>query len=416
MHPRLVALALTLCVLVSTAHTQTLTLRETDDVVGRGIVQITGVEAGAFVPDWWENNTLNWVRDERWPLLQPRPGNKRNIYAPSSVEIPGKGFRIFYGGWDGEDLGKDNIYSTTTKDFLEFGDRQAVINHGDFYHICNVNGIRFHNGSYRLMCTGLPADSNRNKPVVFASTDGKTWNNTQPPYPAKPQDTITMEGYTDYTNADINGMNVQLYEDGKYYIYFGDFRNFGQVHRAVSPDGTHFTYEKPVLDAERAVNDVKKFIVGDQPYYLMGLHMNGPRLYYALSTDGSSFPATHILFTHNGPEDRYIVAIGWVTVGDQDKPGRKIIGTLYGAGAIWALDHNRIFARWLQKKLVFQSDDGLTITGSSAIGPDRQLLSLGGSSQTGTLHLYAEDGITHLASTRVELEPETAYQLNFNPE
>src|SRR5204863_1246601 len=45
-------------------------------------VEIRGVGAGPFDPKLWESGTLNLVPDERSPLLSPKVGPFRNIYAP----------------------------------------------------------------------------------------------------------------------------------------------------------------------------------------------------------------------------------------------------------------------------------------------------------------------------------------------
>jgi len=71
------------------------------------------------------------------------------------------------------------------------------------------------------------------------------------------------------------------------------------------------------------------------------------------------------------------------------------LGFLYGAGAVPSLDRNRIFARWLQKKLVFTPDSGGAMEAAGALGPNRQVFSLGGKAElTGRLQAYREDGKT----------------------
>ena len=54
-------------------------------VAPEGFIQVTGVGAGEFQPQWWEAGTLNLNFDARAPLLEPREGPFRNIYAPSAV-------------------------------------------------------------------------------------------------------------------------------------------------------------------------------------------------------------------------------------------------------------------------------------------------------------------------------------------
>jgi hypothetical protein len=265
------------------------------------------------------------------------------------------------------------------------------------------------------MCTGLPANSDRNTPLVFESPDGIHWNGSPAPHVATLNDRIAIDGYPNSADADINGMNVLFRENDRYFVYFGDFRNFGQVHRASGDDARHVQYEGPVLTGRFAVNDVKKFISWNRSWYLMGLHMNGPDLTYALSTDPAQFQETHTLFSHAGAEDRYIVAIGWVTRGDQETTGRHLLGVLYGAGPVSSLDRNRIFARWLQKRFVFQPKGGSLMEGREALGPDRQRLELSRPGKVeGMLFVYAEDGETLLAESPVILEAGRAYRVSIS--
>ena len=110
----------------------------------------------------------------------------------------------------------------------------------------------------------------------------------------------------------------------------------------------------PVSDCH-AVNDVKKFVLNGTPWYLMGLHFNDDSLRYSLSNDGVSFSSEQDLFGNLSAQDLYIVAVGFVTKSD------RLLGVLYGAGAVASLDQNQIFARWLQKK------DGITPLGKGTV-------------------------------------------------
>src|SRR5829696_9350685 len=105
----------------------------------------------------------------------------------------------------------------------------------------------------------------------------------------------------------------------------------------------------------------------------MGLHRNGDRLWYALSREGKSFSPQRELCTRQGDADAHIVSIGFVISGEQEKPDRRVLGLLYGAGAAPSLDANRIFARWLQKRAVITVGDE-QFESTRAIGPDRQTL------------------------------------------
>ena len=360
-----------------------------------GTVEIHGLAASEFDQKLWESGELHFVPDVRSPLLSPRlSGVFRNIYAPSPVEVPG-GWRVFYGAWDGVPTGNDRIYSVRTADFLDFAERRTEIEHGQFIHVCNVNAHRLADGSYRLMCTAYPDANKLNKPAFFTSPDGNVWNGTPAPHPATAGDLISMEGYAPYKEADINGINVLLPEGDAYHLYFGNFTAHGHVHRATSRDGRQYVYEGVCLDTPHMVNDVRTFRQGDRTVYLMALHANTDKLWYSLSSDGMKFGPERPLGANQSAADKYIVAVGWVT------RDRNLLGFLYGAGAVPSLDRNRIFARWLQKKLVFTPDAGGAMEAAGALGPDRQVFSLRGKSElTGRLQAYREDGKTPLGEPR----------------
>lgn len=368
-----------------------------------GTIEIRGVATGDFDAKLWQSGKLNLLPDARSPLIEPRPGACRNIYAPSIVDM-GDSWRVFYGAWDGVDTGNDRIYSLNTSDFIEFGPRQTVIQHGVFDHVCNVSALRLPDKSYRLMCTAYPDKDGLNKPATFTSPDGDRWNGSPAPYEAQQSDIISIDGYEKYAAADINGMNVILYEDGVYRLYFDNFKDFGKVYRATSKDGKQFSFEGTSVEFGACVNDVKKFTAAGKPIYLMGLHMNGDKLWYSLSTDGMKFDAPKELAKNQGDADRYMVAIGWIT------RGNRVLGLLYGAGAVGSLDHNRIFGRWLQKKVVFVASDGTRYEPTAATGPDRQSIKIPqGKELHGTFEIYAEDGVTLLGKSPAKVTPSGVY-------
>ncbi len=356
-----------------------------------GTVEIHGVSAGSFNADLWKAGTLNMVPDARHLMIAPRKaGLYRNIYAPAAVEME-SGWRLFYGAWDGVPTGNDRIYSVETQDFLDFDNRQVVIEHGDFIHVCNVSAVRLPDSSFRLMCTVYPDQKGLNKPGTFSSPDGLAWNGAGAPYSAKMSDIISIEGYDKYADADINGMNTIFYEDGVYRLYFNNFKDFGRVYRATSTDGKAYGLDGKSLDVGAVVNDVKKFASGGKTWYLMGLHMNTDKLWYALSNDGMAFSPAQEMIRNRDAADRYIVAIGWVT------KGNRLLGFVYGAGEIGELNRNRLFARWLQKKVVFVADDGTRYEAAGALGPDRAIINVPRDKQVaGHFVVYGEDGSTVL--------------------
>lgn len=400
---------------------------ENSGVAGR--VEVLGVEAGEFNPALWQAGTFNLVPDARHPFLSPLAGTYRNIYAPSAVETP-TGYQLFYGAWDGiPSPPKDRLYRGVADfDFLAVQDRKTIVLPGAFGHVCNVNALRFADGSYRMFGT-VEYSPGKNRPAFFWSdATGTNWNGTLgEPYTVQAVDFISITGYTNASGADkfptsdINGINVMLHEDGVYRLYFADFMdspgNGGlgfKVYRATSGNGKHYTYDGVALNQDhRLANDVKKFRRDGVDWYLMGLHFNGANLWYSLSTNGASFPTSSTLLGYLNAADRYIVALGWVVRGEEGQPGRRLTGVLYGAGPDTYLDKNKIFARWLQKKVVFVAADGARYTGTNSLGPNRQLLSLPGTNAiAGHVEVYAEDGVTLLGrSYPLSLRTGQRYQL-----
>ena len=359
-----------------------------------GFVEIHGVGADDFNMDAWKTSSLHFLPDVRSPLIAPRlTGTFRNIYAPSIVQVPG-GWRVFYGAWDGVSTGNDRIYSVFTTNFIDFGDRTIEIEHGTFIHVCNVSAVQTGDQSWRLACTAYPDSKELNKPAVFYSPDGKNWNGHPAPYPATLSDLISMEGYPEYPQAEINGVNVLSFEADVFRLYFCNFKAMKHVYMASSHDGKSFRYEGTCLDTGHMVNDVKKLMVKGQSCYLMALHANTDRLWYAMSGDGRRFGPEQELASSLGNEDKYIVAIGWVT------DGPKLRGFLYGAGAVPELNRNRIFARWLQKRISITDQENQTYEATAGLGPDRQLISLKGRKEfEGRIEVFAEDGKTRLGQS-----------------
>ena len=81
-----------------------------------------------------------------------------------------------------------------------------------------------------------------------------------------------------------------------------------------------------------------------------------------------------MLFNNFGDDDKYITSMGWVV----DETGDTLMGALYGASNISALTQNAVFGIWLQKQVLFISDDNKTVWGigdaSRGYGPDNVLI------------------------------------------
>jgi hypothetical protein len=386
-------------------------LQEVSAGVSAGIIEVQGLSAGPFNPAYWQHDTLNWVPDTRVPMFAALTSSPyQNIYAPWAIEQP-NGWRMFYGGWDGSPTPNDRIYSVTTADFLTFDNRMLVIDDGAFYEVNNVNVQQLSDGSLHMICTVATIDGS-NWPGYFSSPDGITWNGVLEPYQAQLTDIVDIQGYPKYDLAGFNAGNVLFRDNNSWTLYFYNNFDNGTIYRAVGVSPSTVQLEGSALATGHDPQGVLKFIVGGQPWYLMGLMSNAPRLWYSLSNDGLTFDKEQVLFNNLSTVDTSIASVGFVTAGD------RILGALYGANTGTPDDvaaDNKIFARWLQKRVVFKDSSGAQYTGSS-YGPDRQWFQAPSSgSLTGTIDVYAEDGITLLGSGNVALTAGKSYRLVVSP-
>lgn len=334
----------------------------------------------------------NWVYDTRNPLITPGAGN--NIYAPSVVRN-GTGWNIYYGGWDTTNTHDQILMTTSADDFMSFGGRSLQIASGTQNHVNNVCVVKTATDQWKMMFTSLPYGSPpRNKPMVATSTNGTTWT----PSEGNTSALLTMSGYTDasnsaWTTADVNGGNHFLYENGTYHMWFDDFNNF-KVHYATSTNFKDFTYQGVALNEVKVCNDAKAFSYGGLRQYLWAYHLNGGKVWYSTGTAVTTPSASKVLFSSNGAADAYIVAPCFVT------DGTRLYGALYGAGAVSGLTKNRIFAKWLQKKVVFTTTSLATLGGTAnqSYGPDRQQLAMDPAKTvvTGRFSIYDTDGVSLL--------------------
>ena len=392
--------------------------------VPAGTAEIQGLTAGSFNPTSWEQNTLNWVPDVRMPMfVSLTDGPWQNIYAPWALE-QSTGWRMFYGGWDGTATSNDRVYSATTSDFLSFNNRTLVIDHGDFLHVNNANVTQLADGSMHMVSTTgidnvIPGVAN-SKVAYFSSPDGITWNGTPEPYPAQISDLITAIGNDpNYPGWDFNGGNVLLRDGNAWVLYYsvGTYGGIDKVFRATSSSLPAFTKTGVALSTPHYANDVKKFTVAGKNWYLMTLYVErvgpdptGPVFTFSLSNDGITFGPEQNLFTGASAADKFIQTPSFVT------RGNSVLGVLYGANPTDLLAATaQIFSRWLQKKMVITDSVGGQANIQGAYGPDRQWIQVPSSGPlTGTIAVYAEDGITPLGRGTVDLAGAQSYTLVLN--
>jgi hypothetical protein len=129
---------------------------------------------------------------------------------------------------------------------------------------------------------------------------------------------------------------------------------------------------------------------------------------YSLSNDGKQFGPEQTLFAlAQGAQDSFGVTPAFVT-----RAGH-VLGVLYGANPQDLLSAtDAIFARWLQKKLEVVDSSEMAEVAQGGYGPDRQWFAANASGKLqGTIRVFAEDGMTPLATGAVDLSAGKAYAL-----
>jgi len=389
-----------------------------DDDVGNFVLQVAEIEAGFeagmdgfallgnFAGIGGQNEIQNagseainradqlghWDYDVRGVVLAPKAGGLGNIYAPMAVNTGGSNWNVYFGGWDGTNDQSDRLSMTTTgDDFKTFGAHKLIVDKGSFIHVNNDCTVRVSATDWRMMstCYGPPA-GNLNKPCYATSTDGVNWT----PNAGNGAYLINIAGYAGFASADINGSNViYKHTDGVWHLYFRDFHDpTPEIHHATSTDFVNFSYVGTATSENVMINDLRAFEYGGTRYYVGAYHVNSQRLWTSISTDLNKFPPLQVAFEHFDAGDNYMVAAGLV----QD--GARIHGMLYGASSVPSLDQNRIFARWLQKKVIFQNADVRWGDIELGYGPDnvRLIMAAGQRVETGRFYVYDTDGASLL--------------------
>jgi hypothetical protein len=386
--------------------------------VPAGTVEIQGVSAGPFNPLSWQEDTLNWVPDVRMPMLSALAGAFQNIYSPWPLE-QASGWLLFYGGWDGSSTSNDRVYQVPSPDFLSFGNRILVIDHGAFLHVNNENVVQLPDGSMHMICTTTVDQFSNDKPTYFSSPDGSIWNGSSEPYQAQLSDVVSIPDDPIYAATDYNGGNVLLWGNNSWTLYYsqGVYGPNGKVFRATGMSPPAFQSVGSVFNTSHYANDVKTFQIGSKSWYVMLLYIergatpvSDPVFSYSLSNDGFAFGAEQSLFGGLFPEDHFVTTPAFVT-----KEG-SILGVLYGANPLDLLNAaNQIYARWLQKKVVITDSSGAQSALQGGYGPDRQRFQAPATgSLQGTITVYAEDGVTPLGVGSVNVSGGKAYSLVLN--
>lgn len=349
------------------------------------VFEVRGIGSGAFNPA----RMSNWVFDERRSLI-----TANNIYAPSIVKNNGT-WNIYFGGWNDSNQ-NDKVYLQNSRDdFLTFQNPDGsansvgttVIQQGVFIHTNNESVIKVGSNDWRMLLTTYPV-ADQNKPMYATSSDGINFT----PNAGTLSNNITMTGYPNWADADVNGGNVLYFENGVYHMYFVDFNNFA-VHHATSTDFVNYTYQGVALNEGRVINDFKRFDFGGTAYYMAVTHVNRGSIRASVSTNLNTLPPSATLFSSKDAQDAFITSVGLVT------DGNRLLGAIYGAANQGGLDNNRLFAVWLQKKVLFTNSTITWGEGGSSFGPDRFKVGMTQPVQTGQLKIFDTDGTTLLTES-----------------
>ena len=325
-----------------------------------------------------------WHNDVRRPLIAPGAG--QNIYAPTVVENGSGNWNIYFGGWDHTRINDEVSIANSPDNFLTYGNHISMVTHGEFLHVNNCSAIKVSDQSWKMICTAYPV-ATKNKPILFSGTNGIDWS----PNSGTSGSLIKMTGYDGWENADVNGGNVLYFENGLYHLFFNNFSvNPIGVFHATSNDCINFQYQGNVQPVNRVPNDLKSFEFNNSKVYVLATHVNTGNIHLSLSSSLTSFTDAPIVLESRGEDDKYIVAPGLVS------DGKRLLGVLYGACAVNTLNFNRIFARWLQLKVIFKNKYVQWGDIEEAYGPDRIRMYQNSSIETGEFYIYDSDGATLL--------------------
>lgn len=382
-------------------------LEEVPGFAPPGTIEIAGLSAGEFDPWQWRRGETYWVSDVRQPFIAARRGGvAHNIYAPYVLCEPDF-WRVYYGGWDGA-LG-DRVYGLTTKDFIDFTDRELLIDRGWTPNINDPNVQRTEDGVYHMITiiNGVVNAAEGCGICYFSSRDGHSWNGALP-YTVQRTDQVVFENYDAALDADNDSTAVLFNHHGRLVLYYMNFRgpddNLLMRAEAVKPPVFRFTHK--ISPSGRRIQDLRCFVVDGREWYLTLYTWDINQIVYSISTDETIFSIPSLIPLYK-PEASYL---SWAVTPTLVVRGNSVPGMWFGGGE---LARNHVYARWLQKKLEFVTSGGYPLETLGALGPDRIRLALPGTSPvTGEMRVYDDDGFRLLRhSTGVELRAGRIYRL-----
>lgn len=348
-----------------------------------------GIGPDDFDPVTNKLENCYWVYDIRYPLI-----SHYNAYAPSIVKNGDQVYNIYFGGQLEKPAGSENphdeIYiQDTPDDFISFNAPVKQIHYTGGEHANNPNVIKFQSTDgtntsikWYMVFTFLKILQSPfiNRPFVSRSTDGASdWT------PNYAETGLTIDDNSEFINGNIDG-GCGLYYDSSnnkynYFYTVMDSTNPwpGNIYLATGTDGTYYDYAGIVLDKDITpgktggffVNDVKK--INNQFIMLTHYPVDTSVYYNILDTDGD-YPKTSLaptkLFSSipGATQGYYISTCTMVVDGEYNDENKKLRGVVYGAGSN-KLDDNKLYAAWLQKKVLFQTKDGSQVWGYNKVYP-----------------------------------------------
>ena len=238
-------------------------------------------------------------------------------------------------------------------------------------------------------------NSNINKPGVSLGTNGIDW---QPNTGGRTF--LIMQGYpgwgTPTSGADVNGGNVIHFDasNNTWHFLFTDVKQLSQ-HSVFHATGEYglggaFVYKGiAVSQPGLIVNDIKRV----NGHYIIGLHTMA-RTLTLRRPPPQQLSQPQSCFSHMKELRTDTLRVGLVV----DSTGTKLLGALYGAGAVPTLTTIASLPNGCRSAR-FMSDEGEVLWSSkSSVGPNAQILRpVPGQDQqyTGRFHVYDVDHVDH---------------------
>ena len=393
-------------------------------------VVISGVAAGEFDTE----KLKHWNKYFYPYVIQAQNSALSNVYSTELFKLPDNTWKLFYGGYDSSDVNDhtDRIYNAESSGFLSrnkfdfsqpvWGNRLLVINNNGGKIANDPSIVEYEPGKYLMLYSVADASDGTNKIEYSVSTNLNEW------YLHMPNNKYVEV----YKNSQIMSFmhRPSVVKDGaQFNLYFdqgGDpsaLKNNGfNISVAHGGNGLRFSYDGEVFASGSPENgyagtpEVEKFTDGWIMFYDRALNA----LSYALSSDGKNFTDKGKLVSN---PDTTITNVNVI------RDGNRLLGVLYGAApkmsAVASCEYYweiggycfKMFvnAYFLQKKVVFEAEDGRIWDESLALDENRVVLKLPAEVAgpvKGTLKIYDTDGVRLLVQKSLSIQRGALYSVS----